>query len=202
MANDLKADKQAVVIGALAEGSSIRSIERMSCIHRDTIMQLVISVAAACEHLLDEKLQLLDCHRIQVEEIWGCIGKKQKHAKAQHNPQLVGDVWTFVRTSDMATPNRNHPFGKPARISSGLRFSARYLKARVASSKQPVKRFYMLRQLESLISDRALIRKVMGQQPSRTSEAARIVGVSRNASSFDTKCRRQRMQDTTTNITF
>lgn len=40
MANNLKLDKQAVVVAALAEGSSIRSIERMTGIHRDTIMRL------------------------------------------------------------------------------------------------------------------------------------------------------------------
>lgn len=37
MANALNKEKQAIVIGALAEGNSIRSIERLSGIHRDTI---------------------------------------------------------------------------------------------------------------------------------------------------------------------
>jgi hypothetical protein len=44
MANVLNKDKQIAVIGALAEGSSIRSIERMTGIHRDTIMRLGIRV--------------------------------------------------------------------------------------------------------------------------------------------------------------
>lgn len=39
MANVLPIDKQIAVIGALAEGSSIRSIERITGIHRDTIMR-------------------------------------------------------------------------------------------------------------------------------------------------------------------
>lgn len=37
MANVLNTDKQIAIIAALAEGSSIRSIERMAGIHRDTI---------------------------------------------------------------------------------------------------------------------------------------------------------------------
>ena len=37
MANALNTDKQIAVIGALTEGSSIRSIERMTGVHRDTI---------------------------------------------------------------------------------------------------------------------------------------------------------------------
>ena len=40
MANVLNMDKQIAVISALAEGSSIRSIERITGIHRDTIMRL------------------------------------------------------------------------------------------------------------------------------------------------------------------
>ncbi len=40
MANVLSVDKQATIIGLLAEGSSIRSIERVTGVHRDTIMRL------------------------------------------------------------------------------------------------------------------------------------------------------------------
>jgi hypothetical protein len=42
MANVLNTDKQIAVIGALAEGSSIRSIERITGVHRDTIMRLCV----------------------------------------------------------------------------------------------------------------------------------------------------------------
>ena len=44
MANVLNTDKQIAVIGALAEGSSIRSIERMTGVHRDTVMRLGVRV--------------------------------------------------------------------------------------------------------------------------------------------------------------
>ena len=39
MANVLNTDKKIAIIGALTEGSSIRSIERMTGVHRDTIMR-------------------------------------------------------------------------------------------------------------------------------------------------------------------
>ena len=48
MANVLNTDKQIAVIGALAEGSSIRSIERMTGVHRDTIMRLGVRVGKGC----------------------------------------------------------------------------------------------------------------------------------------------------------
>lgn len=44
MANVLNTDKQIAIISALAEGSSIRSIERITGVHRDTIMRLGVKV--------------------------------------------------------------------------------------------------------------------------------------------------------------
>ena len=44
MANVLPKDKQIAVISALCEGSSIMSVERISGIHRDTIMRLGVRV--------------------------------------------------------------------------------------------------------------------------------------------------------------
>jgi transposase len=48
MANVLNTDKQIAVIAALAEGSSIRAIERMTGVHRDTIMRLGVRVGQGC----------------------------------------------------------------------------------------------------------------------------------------------------------
>ncbi len=94
MANVLPKDKQIAVIAALAEGSSIRSIERITGISRNTIMRLGVRVGQGCARLLDAKMQNLTCNFLQFDEIWGFIGKKEKHRMPTENPEL-GDVWTF-----------------------------------------------------------------------------------------------------------
>ena len=94
MTNVLDKEKQIAVISALAEGSSIRSIERMTGIHRDTIMRLGVRVGEGCAKVLDSKMRNLSCSNLQVDEIWGFIGKKERHLRAEDNPEL-GDVWTF-----------------------------------------------------------------------------------------------------------
>lgn len=96
MANILSNEKKAIVVSALAEGNSIRSIERMTGIHRDTIMRLGVSVGQACEAVLDEKMRNLDCARVEVDEIWGFIGKKQANVRSTDDRSEVGDVWTFL----------------------------------------------------------------------------------------------------------
>ncbi len=94
MANVLPMEKQVAVISALAEGSGIRQIERITGIHRDTIMHLGVRVGNGCARLLDEKMQNLPCRQLQFDEIWGFIGKKERRVQPDDDPTL-GDVWTF-----------------------------------------------------------------------------------------------------------
>ena len=94
MANVLNTDKQITVIAALAEGSSIRSIERMTGVHRDTVMRLGVKVGQGCTALMDSKMRDLPCTRLEMDEIWGFVGKKEKHVKPDDPPD-VGSVWTF-----------------------------------------------------------------------------------------------------------
>jgi hypothetical protein len=65
MANVLPTDKKIRVIAALAEGSSIRSIECMTGIHSDTVMRLGVKVDQGCTRLMDEKMRELTCHRLE-----------------------------------------------------------------------------------------------------------------------------------------
>jgi IS1 family transposase len=94
MANILKREKQVYAISALAEGASIRSIERITGIHRDTVMRLGVRVGQGCKRILDTTMRNLRCDYIQLDEIWGFIAKKRRNAQA--GEENAGDVWTFV----------------------------------------------------------------------------------------------------------
>lgn len=94
--NNLKAEKQEMAISALVEGSSIRSIERMTGVHRDTIMRLLVRVGESSENILDSTMRNLTCKNIEVDEIWSFVGKKQRHIGLNDDPTKVGDFYTFV----------------------------------------------------------------------------------------------------------
>jgi len=79
----------------LCEGNSIRSVERMTGIHRDTVMRLGARVGEACRNLMDETMRELPCAKIEIDEIWGFVGKKQRNVSDSDNAEL-GDVWTWV----------------------------------------------------------------------------------------------------------
>jgi transposase-like protein len=93
MANVLPAEKKIMAVSMLAEGTSIRAIERITGIHRDTIMRLGVRVGEACAKIADEKMRGLHSRQIEVDEIWGFIGAKRKHAQ---RAGMYGDVWTFI----------------------------------------------------------------------------------------------------------
>jgi hypothetical protein len=78
MANVLNTDKKIAVIVALAEGSSIRSIERITGVHRDTIMRLGVKVGQGCTRMMDETMVDLPCYRPEMDEIWRFVAKKEK----------------------------------------------------------------------------------------------------------------------------
>jgi IS1 family transposase len=92
----LNVDRRTQIVSALVEGNSIRSTERMTGVHRDTIMRLLVEVGTGCADLMDEKMRELPCRRVQVDEIWSYVGKKQRQVKADDDRSRVGDQWTFV----------------------------------------------------------------------------------------------------------
>jgi len=94
--NKLTKEQQEKVISALVEGVSIRSTERMTGIHRDTIMRLGVRTGQHCKDILDREMRNLKSSKIQVDEVWAFVGKKQRHVGLMDNVEEVGDQWIFV----------------------------------------------------------------------------------------------------------
>lgn len=94
--NVLSVEKKVAVLAAMVEGNSIRSTERMTGVHRDTIMRLVVSAGENCGRLLNERMRSLPCRLVQADEIWTYVGKKEKHVGYGDNPEVVGDQYVFV----------------------------------------------------------------------------------------------------------
>jgi len=55
MANVTSRDKQIAIVSMLAEGCSLRAIERMTGTHRDTVMRLGVRVGQGCIALMDQR---------------------------------------------------------------------------------------------------------------------------------------------------
>jgi IS1 family transposase len=93
--NTLNLHKKTAVIAALLEGNSVRSTERITNVHRDTICRLLVETGDYCNDLMDGSMRNLRCGYVQCDEIWTYVGKKQRRIRDQDSPEL-GDQWVFV----------------------------------------------------------------------------------------------------------
>jgi IS1 family transposase/transposase-like protein len=102
----LDMDKAVLCLSLLTEGSSIRSTERVSGVHRDTICRLLRVAGEKCDNLLSGLVRNVPVQDVQADELWCYVGMKQKTKErlGKANPEL-GDAYTFVgieRTSKLA----------------------------------------------------------------------------------------------------
>ncbi|MGD0520399.1 MAG: IS1 family transposase [Terracidiphilus sp.] len=90
-------DKALLALQLLIEGTSIRSTERITGIHRDTILRLLVLAGDRCERLMEEKIKSLPVCDVQADEIWGFVQKKEGH-KWEHEKDIpeIGDAYCFV----------------------------------------------------------------------------------------------------------
>jgi IS1 family transposase len=94
--NRLSLARRTQAIHCLVEGNSIRSTERLTGIHRDTVMRLMVEVGNGCGKLHDEQMRNLTCRRIQCDEIWSYVKVKQANITKGTPRTRIGDQWTFV----------------------------------------------------------------------------------------------------------
>jgi hypothetical protein len=64
----------------------------MTGVHRDTIMRLGVKVGQGCAKVQDAIMRDLTCTRLQMDEIWGYIGKEQRHVAPSDDPSMGGQA--------------------------------------------------------------------------------------------------------------
>jgi len=95
--NKLNRAKQAQVIAALVEGTSVNATVRMTGVAKNTILKLIADLGTACAAYQHRALRNLTCKRIQCDEIWQFCYAKEKNVPAEKRGQFgYGDVWTWV----------------------------------------------------------------------------------------------------------
>ena len=88
-------EKAVLALQLLLEGSSIRSTERITGLHRDTIMRLLVLAGEKCEKLMGRMIVNVPVKDVQADEIWSFLGCKEKARKPGDDPNR-GDCYCFV----------------------------------------------------------------------------------------------------------
>jgi IS1 family transposase len=109
--NILSSAQQISVISALTEGCSIRATERLTDIHRDTIMRLGVRVGDGCAGLHDRMMRDLHVNLLEFDEVWSFVGKKQKRLRPD-DLREKGDCYIFTALSTTHKAIVSYKIGK------------------------------------------------------------------------------------------
>ena len=88
------------ILQLLLEGSSIRSTERITGVHRDTICRLIVRFGDACRAFMDKRMRGLTLTHLQFDEQWTYVAKKQARLTTIERAESSdkGDIylWTCI----------------------------------------------------------------------------------------------------------
>jgi hypothetical protein len=93
--NTLPRNKQIEAIAALCEGVSVRATERLTGVNRGTILSLGVRIGDGCAVLHDAMMRGLHVGRIELDEAWSFVAKKQRRLKPT-DPADFGDQYVFL----------------------------------------------------------------------------------------------------------
>ena len=93
----LSKEDRARILHLLCEGSSIRSVTRLTGTSKNTVIKLMIDAGKACAAYHDVNVRDVKAKRVQVDEIWSFTYAKQKNVpSAKAAPDGAGDTWTWT----------------------------------------------------------------------------------------------------------
>lgn len=93
--NALPFKQQIQIVGLLVEGMSIRSIERITGTHRNTICRLNKRLGDACARFHHARMRSLQINTLELDETWSFVFKKQRRVRAD-DPAAFGDAYLWI----------------------------------------------------------------------------------------------------------
>lgn len=90
-------DDASRAVALLCEGMSIRAVSRLTGLHKNTILGLLLTIGEKCANLLDSRLTGLSPRYVQADELWSWVGKKQRKygPRTMANPDF-GDQYVWL----------------------------------------------------------------------------------------------------------
>jgi IS1 family transposase len=93
--NILSREKQIEIIAALCEGVGQRAVTRLTGTDRKTVARLALRVGRGCAELHDRMMVGVRTNRLELDETWSFVGKKQKNVK-RNEIFAKGDQYVFI----------------------------------------------------------------------------------------------------------
>lgn len=94
--NKLPTAKRCQVLTALIEGCSVNSTARMTGVSVPAILKLAVDAGEVCAEAHDYLVRGVKSRRVQADEIWSFVGKKEKNADENDKACGLGDAWVWT----------------------------------------------------------------------------------------------------------
>jgi IS1 family transposase len=94
--NSLATEKRVQIIKCLVQGMSLRGTSEITGASVNTITKVLVDTGKACQQFHDENVHSLNTKRIECDEIWSFVGKKDKNATEAEKEDGLGDAWTWT----------------------------------------------------------------------------------------------------------
>lgn len=94
--NRLSLESRTRILAALCEGASINATARQTGNSKVTILKLLAEVGQVCLDYQRATLVNLPCTKIQADEVWSFVHKKQRRVRQEERGMGCGDAWTWT----------------------------------------------------------------------------------------------------------
>jgi IS1 family transposase len=95
----------------MMEGTSVRAISRLTGLHIETILALMVTAGEKCQRLLDTRIRGLRPHLVQADELHSFIGCHAKRLRFDA-PEEWGSIWTWLALDSESKLIISHHIGQ------------------------------------------------------------------------------------------
>ena len=93
----LSEEKALLCLKLLVEGNSVRSTERITGVHRDTVLSLLETVGKKCIWIQETLVKNVRVGFVEADEIWSFVGMKDRAKAAKEiKDDKIGTAFTFT----------------------------------------------------------------------------------------------------------
>ena len=89
-------DRALLAMRMFLEGNSVRSVERITRTHRDTLLRMVVAAGENCARFLSQTVRGVAVKAVECDEVWSFVGCKEKTRVFNDYPESVGDCYTWT----------------------------------------------------------------------------------------------------------
>ncbi|HKV92745.1 MAG TPA: IS1 family transposase [Candidatus Angelobacter sp.] len=88
-------EKAVQALSMMLEGMSVRAISRITGLHKNTILALMLTAAQNAQRVLETRISNIKANYVECDEVWCFVSKKAKRVR-KADPAEFGDQWVFV----------------------------------------------------------------------------------------------------------